>query len=108
MERGETLEACVRREILEEICAKVVDLEYIGCQLVDDPEAPEPPWLYFQSRFWARVELLPWEPLHEVRERRLVQPAEFRDVLKWGKAATAGRILESGQRVHEARKLRGS
>lgn len=99
VETGETLEDCIRREVREEACADVIDLEYIGCQLVDDPDAPEPPWLYYQSRFWARVELWPWEPMHEVLERRLVQPDEFRGVLKWGSAATPGRILESGLRI---------
>ena len=102
---GETLEDCVRREIREEACAEVVDLEYIGCQLIDDPNAPEPPWLYYQSRFWARVELLPWEPLHEVRERRLVPADEFRSVLRWGHAATAGRILEFGLRAQNSDRL---
>jgi hypothetical protein len=41
----------------------------------DPPFRPEPP--HYQTRFWARVELLPWDPRYEIDERRLVRPEDF-------------------------------
>jgi len=59
---------------------------YIGCQRVDDPDHPAGPWRYYQARFWARVELLRWDPQHEIDERRLVRPEDFLQTLSWGSA----------------------
>jgi ADP-ribose pyrophosphatase YjhB (NUDIX family) len=73
VEPGETLEDCLVREVMEEGCARVVQSRYIGCQRVDDPEHPAGLWRYYQTRFWARVELVPWDRQHEVDERRLVR-----------------------------------
>ena len=77
VEPGETLEDCLVREVMEEGCARVVESRYIGCQRVDDPDHPTGPWRYYQARFWARVELLRWDPQHEIDERRLVRPEDF-------------------------------
>lgn len=96
VEPGESLEDALRREVLEEACAYVTQCRYIGCQRIDDPEHPEGPQRYYQSRFWARVELLPWDGRFEVRERRLVKPEAFLSTLQWGQAPTARIILEYG------------
>jgi ADP-ribose pyrophosphatase YjhB (NUDIX family) len=98
VEPGETLEDTLRREVREEACAEVIECEYIGCQRIDDPENPTGPQRYYQSRFWARVDLLAWYPEYEIIERRLVQPAEFLATLQWGAAPTARIILEEGLR----------
>ena len=102
--RGETLEDCLVREVTEEGCARVVESRYIGCQRVDDPGHPAGPWRYYQTRFWARVELLPWDPQHEVYERRLVQPEGFLRTLSWGSAPSAAIILEEGLKVETGHK----
>jgi 8-oxo-dGTP pyrophosphatase MutT (NUDIX family) len=99
VEPGETLEDCLVREVMEEGCARVVQSRYIGCQRVDDPEHPAGPRRYYQTRFWARVELLPWEQRYEVDERRLVQPDDFLRTLNWGAAPTAAIILAAGLEV---------
>ena len=99
VEPGETLEDGLVREVREEGCARVVDSRYIGCQRVDDPGHPAGPWRYYQTRFWARVELLPWDPRHEVSERRLVRPQGFIQALSWGCAPSAAIILEEGLKV---------
>jgi len=96
VEPGETLEDCLIREVMEEGCARVVDSRYIGCQRVDDPDHPAGPLRYYQTRFWARVELLPWDPQHEIDERRLVSPDDFLQTLTWGSAPAAAIILEEG------------
>ena len=103
VETGETLEDCLVREVLEEGCARVVESRYIGCQRVDDPDHPTGPWRYYQARFWARVELLPWDPQHEIDERRLVRPGDFRQNLTWGSAPTAAIILAAGLQVEAER-----
>jgi len=92
---GETLEDCLVREVMEEGCARVAESRYIGCQRVDDPDHPIGPWRYYQARFWARVELLPWDPQHEIDERRLVRPEDFLRTLSWGSAPSAA-IFASG------------
>lgn len=96
VEPGETLEDCLIREVMEEGCARVLESRYIGCQRVDDPDHPAGPRRFYQSRFWARVELLPWDPHHEIDERRLVHPDDFLRTLTWGSAPTAAIILTEG------------
>jgi 8-oxo-dGTP pyrophosphatase MutT (NUDIX family) len=95
-EPGETLEDCLAREVMEEGCARVTASRYIGCQRVDDPQHPAGPRRYYQARFWARAELLPWDPRHEVHERRLVRPDNFLQTLTWGSAPSAAIILAEG------------
>lgn len=99
VEQGETLEDCLVREVMEEGCARVTESRYIGCQRVDDPEHPAGPRRYYQSRFWARVELLPWDPHHEIDERRLVAPSDFLQTLTWGDAPTAAIILDEALKI---------
>jgi 8-oxo-dGTP pyrophosphatase MutT (NUDIX family) len=97
IEPGETLEQTLAREVWEEACARVLACVYIGCQRVehlDDAHAP-----YYQTRFWAQVELEPFEPTHEMTARKLVRPDEFLDTLFWGRETTAALILERGLRI---------
>jgi 8-oxo-dGTP diphosphatase len=97
-EPGETLEAALERELREEACARLVACEYIGCQRVEDPDRPDGPGLYYQARFWARVELYPFEARYESLARHLVSPDAFLDSLAWGHAAAARLILAEGLR----------
>jgi hypothetical protein len=85
--------------VREEGCARVADSRYIGCQRVDDPGHPAGPWRYYQARFWARVELLRWDPRHEIDERRLVRPEDFLAALSWGSAPSAAIILAEGRKA---------
>jgi ADP-ribose pyrophosphatase YjhB (NUDIX family) len=95
-EGEETLEEALAREVREEACAAVTTCSYIGCQRVDDPERADGATLYYQARFWARVGLDPFAPRFERTHRRLVAPAEFLDLLEWGRASTARIILQAG------------
>lgn len=94
IEPGETLEQTLVREVREEACARVVACAYVGCQRVEELDGELAP--YYQTRFWARIELDPFVPEHEMTGRRLVAPEEFREALFWGTEATAGLILERG------------
>jgi ADP-ribose pyrophosphatase YjhB (NUDIX family) len=94
LEPGETLERTLTREVAEEACARVVSSRYIGCQRVEELDGDRA--RYYQTRFWARVELRDFRPDHEMIARRLVAPDEFRTTLFWGAETTAGLILERG------------
>jgi ADP-ribose pyrophosphatase YjhB (NUDIX family) len=99
IEAGETLERTLAREVQEEACARVVSSSYIGCQRVD--ELDDEGGSYYQTRFWARVELDEFRAEQEMTARRLVSPQDFRAVLFWGSEATAGLILERGLAVEQ-------
>src|SRR5262245_57108491 len=83
-EQDETLEAALDREVWEEARARVVRAQYIGCQQVEDPDSLDGPALYYQARYWARVEIYPFKALFETTDRKLIDPDEFLDSLFWG------------------------
>jgi 8-oxo-dGTP pyrophosphatase MutT (NUDIX family) len=95
VEPGETLEQTLARELLEEACADVLAATYIGCQRVEELEHDAAP-PYYQTRFWARVQLRRFTPEHEMTGRRLVAAEHFLSTLYWGSEATARLILERG------------
>ena len=101
IEPGETLEQTPVREVWEEACARVRACAYIGCQRVEHLDDDRP--AYYQTRFWARVDLEPFAPAHEMTARKLVSPDEFRDTLFWGRETTAALILERGLRIQTDR-----
>lgn len=106
-EVGETMEAAFRREVLEEACAVVEECGYLGAQRVDDLaniDTGSTP--YYQTRFWARVRLLPFAPQHEMTERRLVRPDAFVATLNWNTSKTAQAILETALRKWEEAKVK--
>jgi ADP-ribose pyrophosphatase YjhB (NUDIX family) len=103
IEPGETLEQTLAREVWEEACARVLACAYIGCQRVEHLDDDRP--AYYQTRFWARVELEPFVPAHEMTARALVSPGAFRDTLFWGRETTAGLILERGLRIQADRSM---
>jgi len=102
-EQGEALEAALEREVWEEARARVVRAQYIGCQQIEDPAAVVGPKLYYQARFWARVEVYPFKALFETTDRRLVDPGELLDSLFWGDLPIAKIVLDCGLRVENQR-----
>jgi ADP-ribose pyrophosphatase YjhB (NUDIX family) len=101
IEPGETLEQTLAREVREEACARVVGGSHnIGCQRVEELDGDG--GSYYQTRFWARVELDEFRVEHETTARRLVSPEEFRAALFWGGEATAGLILERGLAIEHS------
>ena len=97
IEPGETLEQTLTREVWEEACARVRACAYIGCQRIEHLDDDRP--AYYQTRFWARVDLEPFVAAHEMTARVLVSPDQFRDTLFWGRERTAALILERGLRI---------
>ncbi|HEU5101756.1 MAG TPA: NUDIX domain-containing protein [Roseiflexaceae bacterium] len=102
-EQGEGLEAALEREVWEEARARVVRSTYIGCQQVEDPDVVAGPRLYYQARFWARVEVYPFKALFETTDRQLVEPSEFLGQLFWGDVPIALTVLDCGLMVENQR-----
>ena len=94
VEPGETVVQTLIREVAEEACARVTAAEYLACQHVSDPESPDGVRSYYQTRWWARVELDHWRPRHEMTGRRLVTPDLVLPTLFWPEQQIARRLLE--------------
>ena len=103
-ELGEQLTQALRREVWEEACARVVRERYIGCVEVDDPQNPQGETKHYAARFWARVELADWHPLHETTGRILVEPGQFVETLAWDTRRLAVALLEVGLAMEHAAK----
>jgi 8-oxo-dGTP pyrophosphatase MutT (NUDIX family) len=104
VEPGETVEQTLVREVAEEACARVLARTYLACQHVADPLNPDGVPTYYQSRWWARVELNPWQPQHEMIGRRLVTTDLVVPTLFWPEKQIAQRLLnqalDADQRHH--------
>jgi 8-oxo-dGTP pyrophosphatase MutT (NUDIX family) len=94
VEPGETAAQALVREVAEEACARVVAYEYLACQHVADPANPDGAASYYQTRWWARVTLDPWQPEHEMTGRRLVLPGLVLSTLFWPEKAIARRLFD--------------
>jgi 8-oxo-dGTP pyrophosphatase MutT (NUDIX family) len=99
VEDGETIEQTLIREVAEEGCARVVACKYLAAQHVADPYNPNGGPSYYQTRWWARVELDPWQPQHEMLDRRLVPPDQVLATLFWSRKEVAGRLFDLARRV---------
>ena len=76
-EGAESWEQTLRREVLEEACAVVVDARLLGfCRSVC-LTGPERGRTLVRSIWLAEVELMPWEPRFEVAHRRAVPATEL-------------------------------
>jgi NTP pyrophosphohydrolases containing a Zn-finger, probably nucleic-acid-binding len=93
-EPGESIEQAFIRETWEEACAVVEHFTYLGAQQVDDPEALGGMTRYYQTRFWARVSLMPFHPQFEIAHRRLVLPKDFLVTLPWGGTLIAQALFD--------------
>jgi ADP-ribose pyrophosphatase YjhB (NUDIX family) len=81
VERGETSEQALKRELIEEADAFVDALEYLGSQRLEDEEG----WREYQHFYWCRVTLSP-QNHHRTEStlRHLISPTDFLDTLQWG------------------------
>ena len=93
VEPGEELEATLAREVWEEACARVTETRYLASQHVSDPGNPGGLTSYYQSRWWARVELEAWYPCHETTARRLVGSEGLCQEISWEETSILERLL---------------
>jgi ADP-ribose pyrophosphatase YjhB (NUDIX family) len=93
VEAGEAVAATLIREVAEEACARVLRWEYLACQHVADPLNPDGMRSYYQTRWWARVELEAWQPRHEMVGRRILAPDDVLPTLFWRNKKIAARLL---------------
>jgi len=101
IEPGETIEQALIREIEEEACATIITYEYLASQHVADPHHPDGPASYYQTRWWAHVSLSPWQPRHEMTNRRLVAPNRVLSTLCWADKTIAARLLDQALTVNQ-------
>jgi len=83
-ELGETWEDTLRREVLEEACARVLTARLLGFCRGVCVAGPEQGLVLVRSIWRAEVDLEPWEPRFEIRHRRLVAQREVTDHLGIG------------------------
>lgn len=74
LEAGEQVEDALRREIQEEISARVIASFYLGTQLVEQVDGDRSG---YQSRYWCRIELDDYVAEKPGIERLLLPPEEF-------------------------------
>lgn len=98
-EIGETIEQAFVREVAEEACAVVQHLHYLGAVEVHDPLSSSEPRRYYQTRFWARVALLPFAPAFETTQRVLVPSHEFLATLNWGTMRLASALFTAARKA---------
>jgi ADP-ribose pyrophosphatase YjhB (NUDIX family) len=88
-EMGETWEDTLRREMLEEACATVIEATLLGFTRGACVQGPETGRVLVRSVWRAEVELAPWQPRFEIPHRRVVAAADVMGQLALGTHAFA-------------------
>jgi 8-oxo-dGTP pyrophosphatase MutT (NUDIX family) len=86
VEPGETAEAALARELLEEADATIVSMQPLGAQRVIDPWSGQELRQEFHRYYWCRVQLADQIfPRAESTMRHLIAVEAFLDSLSWGR-----------------------
>ena len=91
-EGDETWEETLRREMMEEACAVVVEARLLGFVRSRCVRGVQEGHIIVRSMWRAAVELRPWDPHFEIPERLGVPAAEVRDRLAYPLSAGMARI----------------
>ena len=95
-EGNEAVEDAFRREVDEEACATVINLVYLGAQEVNNPENQAGLKTYYQTRFWARVQLDEFTQKQETIARKLVTPpSAINESLRWNPTQILDAIMKA-------------
>jgi len=90
VEKGETLEQTLIREVMEEADVTIRNIQLLGVQRVDDPEKRG---THFQARYIAKVDkIFPQTvdlALGRIHERKWVPSSEVTKYIKWGDTGDA-------------------
>lgn len=90
-EKDETKEETLSRELMEEACVTLKDIQYIGAvEVVENGET------YYQLRYTAKVlDLLPFKQEWEICERKFININELANYIEWSKGITFSKQIES-------------
>lgn len=80
-EDGESFVDTLHREVLEEVCARVVRERLLGYSRSVCVEGHEEGLVLVRAVWLADIELHEWRPRHEIRRRRVVPPQEIEAAL---------------------------
>jgi ADP-ribose pyrophosphatase YjhB (NUDIX family) len=91
IEAGESEEQALRRELVEEADAMILDLVRLGTQRAEDDNGE----VSHQAFYWARITITEgaFVPRLEVTFRHLVSPDDFLDTLFWGRTDPKAAML---------------
>jgi 8-oxo-dGTP pyrophosphatase MutT (NUDIX family) len=94
-EENETPEQALIREITEEACAEVIRFHYLGSIQYRDviPSADNEDTVFYKARYWVKVKKKAFHPRFEIKERIVIPPEQFIDMLGWNAKKTAEIIL---------------
>lgn len=93
-EAGETYLETLNRELMEEACATLQDINYLGAvEVVEGDET------YYQLRYTAKVkDLLPFKQEWEISERLFVKLEDLPKYISWSKGVTFSAQIESAKK----------
>ena len=92
-EKGETKLETLERELMEEACVTLKEINYLGAvEVVENDET------YYQLRYTAKVkEILPFKKEWEIDERKFINIDELSKYIKWSKGITFASQIESAK-----------
>lgn len=93
-ENDETKEETLSRELMEEACVTLKDIQYIGAvEVVENGET------YYQISYTAKVlDLLLFKQEWEICERKFININELENYIEWSKGITFSKQIESAKK----------
>lgn len=93
-EKGETKLETLEREMMEEACITLKEINYLGAvEVVENDE------VYYQLRYTAFVkDILPFKKEWEIDERKFINIDELPKYIKWSKGITFASQIESAKK----------
>ena len=93
-EQGETKLETLNRELMEEACVTLKEINYLGAvEVVENDET------YYQLRYTAKVdEILPFKQEWEISERLFINLEDLTKYIKWANGITFSAQIESAKK----------
>ncbi len=93
-EQGETKLETLNRELMEEACVTLKEINYLGAvEVVENNET------YYQLRYTAKVdEILPFKQEWEISERLFINLEDLTKYIKWANGITFSAQIESAKK----------
>lgn len=93
-EQGETHLETLNREMMEEACVTLKDINYLGSvEVVENGET------YYQLRYTAKAnEVLPFKQEWEISERLFINLEDLTKYIKWANGVTFAAQIESAKK----------